>query len=144
MNERKYSLHPELGYCAQCGKLKVVELHHVLPLSLGGKDDFNNLVALCEDCHKAAHKGNRSECIKAGMRKERECDILISYYDIAALFYDLIVDANGSIHVQDILDILDKVEIKRRDHKLAHIHERKDNYLEKTDKINEWFDAETV
>lgn len=140
MTERKFSKHPELGYCSQCGQLKIVELHHVLPLSLGGKDDFKNLVALCEDCHKAAHKGNRSECIKQGMRKERECDMLISYYDIAAMFYDLIVDANGHIHVKDILDILDKVEIKRRDHKLAHIQERKAEYLEKCDKINEWFD----
>ncbi len=32
------------------------EVHHIIPLEYGGKDEWNNLMLLCPDCHKKVHK----------------------------------------------------------------------------------------
>lgn len=43
--------------CQKCGsgiELVRLEVHHIVPLYLGGADDLANLVALCERCHKEA------------------------------------------------------------------------------------------
>lgn len=44
-----------------CRKCKVIdktecslEAHHRMPLYLGGKDELENLITLCSDCHKFA------------------------------------------------------------------------------------------
>lgn len=34
--------------------MKVLEAHHILPLCFGGKDELDNLIALCLDCHHFA------------------------------------------------------------------------------------------
>lgn len=44
------------GHCAKCdvGILNTglaYDLHHILPVSLGGKSNISNLVPLCKDCH---------------------------------------------------------------------------------------------
>ena len=48
------------GLCTHCGKeIKIGEdftVEHVIPLSKGGTNEFENLVSLCEDCNK--EKGN--------------------------------------------------------------------------------------
>lgn len=38
--------------CMKCGRLVDLSIDHVLPLSRGGSDDFNNLQALCTTCNK--------------------------------------------------------------------------------------------
>jgi 5-methylcytosine-specific restriction endonuclease McrA len=55
------------GVCEECGKkapfrrrsngLPYLEVHHRTPLSQGGKDKVSNAVALCPNCHRAAHHG---------------------------------------------------------------------------------------
>lgn len=47
------------GLCASCGEYAPdMEIHHVLPHSLGGSDFINNAVGLCgpslHDCHDVA------------------------------------------------------------------------------------------
>lgn len=37
-------------------KGKRLELHHIVPVSLGGKTEENNLLPLCFNCHKSVHK----------------------------------------------------------------------------------------
>lgn len=32
-----------------------LEIHHIVPLGKGGKDDLSNLVALCPNCHRKLH-----------------------------------------------------------------------------------------
>lgn len=45
--------------CQCCGKKnKKLEVHHIIYRSQGGTDDENNLITLCEDCHKAVHNGD--------------------------------------------------------------------------------------
>jgi 5-methylcytosine-specific restriction endonuclease McrA len=34
-----------------------VDIHHIQLRSDNGKDDINNLIALCRDCHVKAHSG---------------------------------------------------------------------------------------
>lgn len=42
--------------CACCGSKKNIELHHIIPISLGGKDVYYNLVYLCHSCHVLMHR----------------------------------------------------------------------------------------
>lgn len=39
--------------CARCGSNKNLELHHMIPLFLGGTSDLRNVIFLCRDCHLA-------------------------------------------------------------------------------------------
>lgn len=45
-----------------------LEVHHVIPLSEGGNDEYENMVALCPNCHKRVHLSNDSK----KMQKELE------------------------------------------------------------------------
>ena len=40
--------------CEHCGK-KAVDIHHIIYRSQGGKDEIDNLIALCRKCHDMAH-----------------------------------------------------------------------------------------
>ena len=40
--------------CRYCKK-RATDIHHLIFKSLGGKDEINNLIALCRDCHNRAH-----------------------------------------------------------------------------------------
>lgn len=42
--------------CGCCGNKENLELHHIIPISLGGTDDYYNLIYLCFNCHKEIHK----------------------------------------------------------------------------------------
>lgn len=42
--------------CGNCHRSSVpLEVHHVVPISQGGSHQLSNLVALCPQCHLAAH-----------------------------------------------------------------------------------------
>jgi 5-methylcytosine-specific restriction protein A len=61
------------GRCEQCGTLGFVtatgklylETHHVVPLSEGGSDRLDNVVALCPNDHRRAHLGADSQAMRA-------------------------------------------------------------------------------
>lgn len=38
--------------CGRCNSTEDIELHHLIPVSLGGGNDKRNLIFLCHDCHK--------------------------------------------------------------------------------------------
>lgn len=40
--------------CWRCGCKKTLQCCHIIPYSLGGKDEPSNFVLLCSDCHEAA------------------------------------------------------------------------------------------
>ena len=57
--ERKAALKRSGGICACCGKkltTKTMTMDHIIPISRGGTNEAENLIALCEDCNK--EKGN--------------------------------------------------------------------------------------
>lgn len=63
--------------CINCGSYPC-ELHHVVPLSLGGNDISSNKVPLCSRCHSIVHGFNPQkrgvewkELQKAGIQKAK-------------------------------------------------------------------------
>lgn len=58
-NTRKAGVLREAGYrCEECGKFGVpLTVHHIIPLTKGGSNAFDNLKALCAQCHQRAHGG---------------------------------------------------------------------------------------
>lgn len=43
------------GNCAQCGSYNNLHAHHKTPLSRGGSNRLDNLILLCDSCHKNQH-----------------------------------------------------------------------------------------
>ena len=57
-NVREYVLYRDGHKCQYCGKSNtVLNVHHIIPRADGGTDRPDNLITLCETCHKAYHKG---------------------------------------------------------------------------------------
>jgi len=49
--------------CEICGR-EAVDIHHIQPKGIGGsknEDYIENLIALCRDCHTAAHEHSLSK-----------------------------------------------------------------------------------
>ena len=51
------------NYTCQCCRTKkgTMNTHHILPKSQGGSDEMENLITLCESCHKKLHRGELKE-----------------------------------------------------------------------------------
>lgn len=57
-SRREAILHRDNYTCQCCGKKNCrLEVHHIKFRSNGGTDDEENLITLCEDCHKGVHTG---------------------------------------------------------------------------------------
>ena len=57
-SRRKAILHRDNYTCQCCGKKNCrLEVHHIKFRHNGGTDDEENLITLCEDCHKGVHAG---------------------------------------------------------------------------------------
>lgn len=59
-NRNRISAHTKIAVlnrhdwkCVNCGTTEELELHHVVPLEIGGNDIAENIVPLCYYCHKA-------------------------------------------------------------------------------------------
>lgn len=62
IRDRYIKAHPLCEECKRSGKLTVSEeVHHILPLSEGGSNREDNLMALCKSCHSKIHakRGDR-------------------------------------------------------------------------------------
>jgi 5-methylcytosine-specific restriction protein A len=61
------ALYLAAGVCQHCGqpapftrradKSPYLEVHHRLPLAMGGEDTVENAIALCPNCHRESHYG---------------------------------------------------------------------------------------
>jgi len=57
-NTKKYVFWRDGYTCQHCGKSNLVlNAHHIIFRSNGGSDRPDNLITLCEDCHKKLHAG---------------------------------------------------------------------------------------
>ena len=64
-NSRAHALDRDEYTCQYCGKKnKRLEVHHIIYRSNGGSDDLDNLITLCEDCHKDIHDGAKKLKLK--------------------------------------------------------------------------------
>jgi 5-methylcytosine-specific restriction endonuclease McrA len=48
------------GICRRCGRRDNLAVHHIIPLSQGGRTNINNLVTLCFSCHKIVEDQTRN------------------------------------------------------------------------------------
>ena len=68
-NLKAYAKYRDGYKCRVCGKSKHkdgarLEVHHIIRKADGGTDVPENVVTLCEDCHKAHHRGERKLKLK--------------------------------------------------------------------------------
>ena len=48
--------------CANCGwNIGPRDVHHILPVCKGGKNEMDNLITLCPNCHRLSHRNLLSE-----------------------------------------------------------------------------------
>ncbi len=69
-NVREYVLYRDNHTCQACNgksKDKVLNVHHIIPRTAGGTNKPDNLITLCESCHKAYHSGK----IKLEVKKHK-------------------------------------------------------------------------
>nr|DAZ60398.1 MAG TPA: HNH endonuclease [Caudoviricetes sp.] len=56
IRKRYASAHPLCEMCLKEGRFTPVEeVHHIVPVSRGGSNDFSNLMSLCQSCHTKKH-----------------------------------------------------------------------------------------
>lgn len=51
--------------CGCCGDTEKLELHHIVPIEIGGSDEYYNLIYLCHECHVKIHR-NILDALKCG------------------------------------------------------------------------------
>ena len=77
------------GICDLCGKPApfndrngnpYLESHHIVWLSKGGKDEIDNVVALCPNCHRSMHVLNRDEDIEKLNHRIRQYQLIEEGY----------------------------------------------------------------
>ena len=51
---RKNVLERDNNTCRKCGKSPSKQVHHIIPLREGGKNEVKNLITLCKRCHNIA------------------------------------------------------------------------------------------
>ncbi|MDD4515663.1 HNH endonuclease [Massilibacteroides sp.] len=54
--------------CEYCGAVGI-DIHHIIFKSHGGKDNIENLICLCRDCHNKAHDSRE---FNEGLKKINE------------------------------------------------------------------------
>lgn len=71
---RDENLDPAWKFTCYLCKGKAVHWHHIVLLSRGGHDSKDNLVPLCELCHKKVHRKHkvRGNRVKKKVRRKRE------------------------------------------------------------------------
>ena len=104
----------EIGVqCCNCGSKKELEYHHVVPVSLGGKDVNSNIVCLCYPCHQKIHYGEskhglHSTVIKRGLEVARAKGVRLGrpQTTIETLPYNFLkyypMFQNGSVNLSEL------------------------------------------
>jgi len=65
MKKKERILERDGWKCYICGDdMCALEIHHIVPIISGGKDNDSNLVSLCRECHIAIHTDDIERCVK--------------------------------------------------------------------------------
>ena len=59
--KKKYLKYHKIGeqdkpLCEWCKSAYIVDIHHLVFRSQGGKDNIENLIGTCRECHEKAHR----------------------------------------------------------------------------------------
>ena len=102
-NAREHALVRDNYTCQCCGKKNCkLEVHHIVFRSKNGSDSLENLITLCEDCHKAIHlgeidlklKGKRKSNLRYATQMSVIRSMLLKRYPDAIETYGFITKAN--------------------------------------------------
>ena len=88
------NVYKRAGYhCEKCGETgRVLHAHHKIPLSQGGNNSMDNLMALCESCHMDEHPHMR---IERGPLPIKFTDVTI---DSVASMEQILDEINADLH----------------------------------------------
>ena len=106
-NRKAYVLWRDDYKCQQCGKSKqgtILNVHHIVYRRRHGSNDEDNLVTLCEECHKKLHagtitlkksigKGKKKTLADATQMNYIKC-LLMKYYPNAKITWGYITKEN--------------------------------------------------
>lgn len=80
--------------CQDCGSTSNIEVHHILPISQGGKNSLANLKTVCFKCHRDNYKDvhypkekskiiplHEREKVRSGIDKSKKIQITLSTSD---------------------------------------------------------------
>lgn len=102
-NAREHALVRDDYTCQFCGKKNCrLEVHHIVFRRNGGSDNLENLITLCEDCHKAVHlgkielkqKGRRRSTLRYATQMSIIRSMLLKRYSDAIETYGYVTKAN--------------------------------------------------
>lgn len=90
--------------CAWCG-VNLMERHHIVPYSKGGKNDADNLILLCPNCHTLVHQGRimKEELLERRKGISGEVDRSSGYLAINNN-YKLLIGGNIFISTPNIIN----------------------------------------
>lgn len=116
MNRNNYRMNQYLKdnpKCEKCGEDIGCEVHHIIPIALGGIDNKSNYQTLCAKCHRMIHLQNRSELTKIWLAKARRktASKLFSELD----FYNAlneIVEEGWAPTLLEICDMVNSLPVK--------------------------------
>ena len=146
-SRREAILHRDNYTCQCCGKKNCrLEVHHIKFRSNGGTDDEENLITLCEDCHKGVHDGTvvlskkpkKSKALKYATHMSIIRSYLLKKYPNAIEtfgfvtsenrnhlklkkehYIDACVIASGGLEIEQLDVIFYKRRVSKGDYKLA-------------------------
>ena len=102
--KNRRNLLAEIKRCEFCGDPRGLEVHHSIPLSLGGSDEEDNLIVCCAKCHGILHRGNHSQLTKIGLKKLRDTKKL------SRAFYKFVEDLDYKIEIADVFDFIEEYD----------------------------------
>lgn len=98
----------EHSRCELCGSSRNIEAHHIIPISLGGADCVENILAVCEKCHVLLTP-------KSMLTKKGIDNIQVNNFAIMVknAVYDKIIqeeeEYGSALSFSDVLDVFDGV-----------------------------------
>ena len=103
--------------CEVCNSIKDIQMHHIKPRALGGRNNKSNLLNVCHKCHKLIHKLGILELSDINLLKERGFDgYLITKY---CLIYEDKYSVNN-IDYKTLLNfcnyLLDEIILTKSEH----------------------------
>jgi ATP-dependent DNA helicase RecQ len=66
------------GKCGRCLTHPATGTHHIIPRSSGGKDEPDNLIPLCNECHTEVHNNTSAYLTELREAQER-ADLLFKW-----------------------------------------------------------------
>ena len=56
LRQKARNIYNNKGKCELCGNTQQLQVHHILPVSQGGRNNPENLQVVCNSCHLKIHK----------------------------------------------------------------------------------------